>query len=126
MTNEDTLLIYTSGKYECKIINPTSNCPFDTTSYFREFNCVVVDIENSTQELYWTLFPNPASGTITLKISKSPLMEPIQIYSAIGCLIRTIIISSTTTKLNIADLSRGLYYMRLKNNKRPALKFIKL
>lgn len=126
MTNEDTLFISTSGKYECKVINPNSNCPFDTTSYLLEFDCGVVGIEERDQKLFWTIFPNPASETITIKFAKDPIQEAIQIYSAIGCVTRSVTVSSATTKINIADLPDGLYYIRLKNNKQPALKFIKL
>ncbi len=70
MTNEDTLLISTEGKYECKVINPNSNCPLDTTSYVIEYDCGSVGIERVDQELFWTIFPNPASETITIKFTK--------------------------------------------------------
>ncbi len=126
MTNKDTLFISASGKYECKVINPNSNCPLDTTYSLLEYDCGVVGIEERDQELFWTIFPNPASETITIKFMKYPIQETIQIYNAIGHLTRSITVSAATTKLNIADLSNGLYYIRLKNNKQPAFKFIKL
>ena len=125
MTNEDTLYIATSGKYECKIINPTSNCSLDTTSYILEYYCNVVGIEERDRELFWTVFPNPALETITIQFAKTPKLETIQIYNIIGRLIRSLSTSSATTELNIADLSKGLYYIRLKKNRQPALKFIK-
>jgi len=126
MTNKDTLFITSSGKYECKIINLNSNCPLDTTSCVLEYDCGVVVIEEINQELFWALFPNPASETITIKFTKAPLQETIQIYSAIGRVTRSITVSSAITKIFIADLPDGLYFIRLKNSKHPALKFIKL
>ncbi len=125
MANEDTLLITAEGKYECKVINPSSNCPLDTTYSILEYDCGIVGIVEKDMELSWTLFPNPASETITIQFSKYPVQEPIQIYSAIGCLTRTITASAATMKFNIADLPDGLYYVRLKNNQHPPLKFIK-
>jgi PKD repeat protein len=127
MTNEDTLLITTSGKYECKVVNPNSNCPSDTTWYILDIDCGVSGIENSERELSWSLFPNPASETITVKFAKCVAEEPIQIYNAAGRLEKSIIPSATsTTKINIAELPDGFYYVRMKNSKYPALKFIKL
>ncbi|MFH0894837.1 MAG: PKD domain-containing protein [Bacteroidota bacterium] len=124
MTHEDTLFITSSGKYECKVINPNSNCPLDTTSYVLEFDCGVAGIEERDQKLSWTIFPNPASETITIKFAKGPIQEEIQIYSAIGRLTKVIDASATTT-LRIADLPNGLYIIRLKNSKQHPLKFIK-
>jgi hypothetical protein len=126
MTNEDTLLISSPGKYECKVIDPTSNCPLDTTYAVLEYDCGAIGMDEKGQELSWSIFPNPASETITIKFMKYCEQEEIQIYNAIGVLTRAITSSSATTKINIADLPDGFYYILLKNNKRPALKFIKL
>ncbi|MBK5284568.1 MAG: T9SS type A sorting domain-containing protein [Bacteroidia bacterium] len=124
MTNEDTLFITTAGKYECKVINPNSDCPLDTTSYFLEYNCAV-GIDERGQELFWTIFPNPASETITIKFTKYSIQETIQIYSATGRLMKVMEASGATT-FSIADLPNGLYFIRLKNNEQHPVKFIKL
>jgi PKD repeat protein len=124
MTNEDTLLIAAPGKYECKVSNPNSDCPLDTTSYVLEFNCTVAGINERSQELSWSIFPNPVSETITIKFTKYPVQETIQIYSAIGRLIKSVEASGITT-LGVADLPNGLYFIRLNNNKQHPLKFIK-
>jgi len=125
MTNEDTLFIISSGKYECKVTNPNSNCPLDTTSYTIEYNCNAVGIKEIDQELFWNIFPNPVSETITLKFTKYPIQEQVQIYSSIGRLTK-VMKALETTEINIADLPNGVYFIRLKNNKQPPLKFIKL
>lgn len=126
MTNEDTLLITTSGKYECKVIDPTSNCPLDTTNSIIEYNCGVTGIETIDQELSCTLSPNPTTETITLKFTKHPLRGMIEVYDAIGRLIKSVPASALTMKISVADLPGGLYYIRLKNYKRSPLKLIKL
>jgi hypothetical protein len=129
MTNEDTLLIAAPGAYECKVINPDAICPFDTTSYRIEYDCGTVGITEREKgpELSWAIYPNPASETVTIKFSQYPVQEEsIRIYNAIGGLTRSVRVSAATMKINIADLPPGLYYIRLKDNKWPALKFIKL
>ena len=125
MTNKDTLFITSKGKYECKVINPNANCALDTTSYFIEYNCVSVGLEEKVQDLYWSVYPNPASEFVTIKFSNFRKEESIQIYNAIGVFIKTIITYETAPKINIVDLPTGLYFIRLKNNNLPALKFIK-
>jgi PKD repeat protein len=126
MTNEDTLFISAEGKYECKVIDPNSNCPLDSTTYLLEFNCGVTGIRKKENELSWSIFPNPASETITIKFKNYILKEQIHIYNALGSLTKVLETSGATTMINIADLSDGVYYFRLKNNKHPPLKFIKL
>jgi PKD repeat protein len=126
MTDEDTLLITGEGIYECKVVNPNSNCPADTTSSLIEYDCIVSAIEESNKELSWTLFPNPASETITIQFTNYSLLETIEIYNSIGCLTASLIASTGIEKINIVDLPGGLYYIRIKNNTHRTLKFIKL
>jgi len=126
MNDEDTLLISAEGKYECKVINPVAICPLDTTSYFIEYDCSAIYIEEREQKLSWTLFPNPSSDNVTIKFSDHPVDEVIQIYNATGYLIKSIQASSSTMKINISDLPGGLYFILRKNNQQAVLKFIKL
>jgi PKD repeat protein len=126
MTNEDTLLITVSGKYECQVIDPGSDCPLDTTSFTVDYNCGISGVEEPVQELTWTFFPNPSSEIISINFKKTPVHETVQIYNAIGDLIRSIVSSSSSMEFNIADLPAGFYFIRLKNCKQPPQKFIKL
>lgn len=128
MSNEDTLLITAPGMYECKVVNPNSNCPFDTTTSFIEYDCGVgVGIENLNdynQDLFWSIYPNPASETIAIKFTKNIIREQIQIYNVFGQLVKEKKASGITI-INISALQDGVYFIRLKNNKQPALKCIK-
>jgi Secretion system C-terminal sorting domain len=125
MNNEDTLLIYGSGKYVCKIINQGSTCPFDTTTYAIEYDCGdAVGLVETDRKLSWTVFPNPASETITIKNMRAGEKEKIEIYSGTGSLIRSAEASGEIT-VEIADLCPGLYFVLLKNQGR-AIKFIKI
>jgi hypothetical protein len=126
MTDQDTLLISGSGKYECKVVNPNTNCPFDTTYTVLEFDCgEIISVEERYHESDWSISPNPATETITLKLTNFTIPEPIEIYNVFGSLVRSITATGASTKINIADLPDGLYYIQLKNTKRLTQKFIK-
>jgi PKD repeat protein len=127
MTNQDTLLITGSGKYQCKVINPNTNCPLDTTiSSLLEYNCgTITSLVEKDQELSWNIFPNPATETINISLTKFSAQNVIQIYNATGRIIKLVTPSGAITKLNISDLPPGLYYLRLKNNNDRTVKFIK-
>ncbi|MEP7264363.1 MAG: T9SS type A sorting domain-containing protein [Bacteroidota bacterium] len=124
MTNEDTLYITTDGKYQCSIIDPNAQCPLDSTTSVLEYDCSASGVEEKDQELSWSIFPNPATESITVKFTNNILKEQIEIYSVTGSLIKEIK-ASETTEINITDLPNGLYFIRLKNNKQTPLKFIK-
>lgn len=126
LTNEDTLLIFGSGKYECKVIDPNSNCPLDTTSYSIIYNCSVIGIYESDELLSWRIFPNPASESITIEFDKISANEQIEIYNTIGVLTKTILVSSSPMKIDVNDLRGGVYYFRLKGNNHLKYKLIKL
>ncbi|HUM48223.1 MAG TPA: PKD domain-containing protein, partial [Chitinophagales bacterium] len=90
MTNEDTLTITTPGRYECKVIDPNSHCPFDTTSYLLELDCEVNGILEAEGNLFWNIFPNPASETIVIKFSHYFMSDQVQIYNSIGRLTKEV------------------------------------
>ena len=125
MINEDTLAISSSGKYECKVVDPTSNCPLDTTSYQIIYNCNVTGIEVRDRNVNFTLFPNPAAESISIQFANPPQRETLQIYNSLGRLVKSINTSNSTTKINIANLPNGLYILRFKSNPGNALSFIK-
>lgn len=126
MTNKDTLRITVGGKYACKVINPNSRCPLDTTSYLIEYDCGPQAPAPGETESFGTVFPNPASGTINIKFRNSITNDQVLVYDATGRLLKLIEVAGVTTlSFSIADLPGGLYLIRLKNNKQPALKFIK-
>jgi hypothetical protein len=121
--NEDTLFITSEGTYYCTVIDPASNCPFDTTySSPVVFDCSL-GIE-TPQQLSWKIYPNPASDWMNIQWTNMTDQEEIHIYSITGRLICTLVLNSTT-QLNVADLPAGQYYIRVKNYPQVAIRFIK-
>lgn len=124
--NKDSLMITNGGIYECKIVDPNSNCPLDTTTFISEFNCIISNvIESKSNNLLGSLFPNPATENITITLNKQIENERIQIYSAVGQLMKEVK-ASQKVKINISDMPNGLYFIRLKDNNESYLKFIKV
>lgn len=124
MTNKDTLPIYGRGKYECKVINPNSNCPLDTTYNLIKFDCETSGLKELTKDMLWDVFPNPATETITITSKHQLTNDHIQIYDIMGRMIHEVE-AQAKTEIYIADLPNGLYHIRLKNNSPLVLKFIK-
>lgn len=124
MTNEDTLFITTPGTYTCKVIDPISDCPLDTTSYEIAYDCQVLDVEEPEPEISWTVFPNPASETLTIALSHALQNEQVRIFNSMGMLTHVVEVSGVAT-LNISGLPNGIYFMHLQNSKLPPVKFIK-
>lgn len=122
-TNEDTLWITGSGKYESKIIDPASVCPSDTTSLIVEYNCSASSIEEMNDELFLSVYPNPASEIITLQFSKLPKQEKVFIYNATGQLMK-VIEAMQTMQVSVSDLPDGLYLIRLEKQS-AVVKFMK-
>lgn len=69
-----------------------------------------------------TVYPNPAISYISLK-NLLTTNEPALIYSATGTLLKNVDASLASRRIDVSDLSRGIYFVRVNNQ---TLKFIKL
>ena len=125
MTNEDTLFITSEGNYECKIVDPNAVCSLDTTSYVLVIDCNTSPVQESHNNIYWRIFPNPSTGNISVYISNQHLNEIIEIYSINGSLVRTVLLSSDAIQVDIEDLPSGLYCIRLKGRTDQVIKLVK-
>lgn len=125
MTDEDTLFISSAGKYECKVTEPTSNCPLDTTFASVIYNCNVTGMEEKYNDQTLTVFPNPASETITVQLKKYGINEQIEIYNTLGYRVKSTPALIPETIINIRYLPHGVYYIRIKNNNIAPFKLIK-
>ncbi len=72
----------------------------------------------------FSMYPNPGSDIITIKLKKSDIAE-IEIFDVNGQLIKEFLVSDNY-KLDISNLSNGVYFIRLDKNTLLSHKFIKL
>lgn len=127
MSNEDTLLITGPGIYECSVVDPLAICPFDTTfSSVIDIECPVGFDDYSDDEKIpaFSIFPNPASKTITVEFTRKTVHERLQVYDLMG---RVLIeqIAIRTSVIDVSGLSRGMYLIRLEGSTDYEVRFIK-
>lgn len=81
-------------------------------------------ISQTAKEKTIQLFPNPANDIITISIPEDALHEQIQIINELGVVMKEIQMNTTQLKLNIADLPKGIYFLK-SHVTNSNLKFIK-
>lgn len=108
VTVYDQLLNWNIGKYD-SITN---------------VNCSVTGIKEVKQNAFWQLYPNPAAETLTIKINDFEPDLHIEILNANGTLVKRHK-QAAASAIDISDLPKGLYIIRLYNTPYPPLKFIK-
>jgi len=125
MNNRDTLLITGPGKYEVKVVNPNAACPSDTSCHTVEINCGPLTSVPTLRQEAWSVYPNPASGLITLKFPRL-IRDQVQIFSATGRLMKVQGADRVMTlTLSVSDLPGGLYFLRLKSGRLATARFVK-
>jgi hypothetical protein len=78
---------------------------------------------NLFEKLEVSICPNPASEYIKLNINQNQITQ-VQIFNSMGILFKEFSITQST-QLDISDLPKGLYFVRLKNYSQQTTKFIK-
>lgn len=80
------------------------------------FDGVALSIENENEKnSHLTIFPNPATGIITVQPNNNMINNTINIIDAMGKLVTTSDLS-TNNNIDISNLSKGLYFVQLINN----------
>jgi hypothetical protein len=71
--------------------------------------------ELTTDKNLITIFPNPASGFVTVSINKSfGEINRVEFYNSFG---QVVLLSKQLNNIDIADLQNGLYIIKVTNNK---------
>jgi hypothetical protein len=89
--------------------------PFETKIILLDKSTGFEDMKVKTD---FTIFPNPGNDNITILLEGIHLKSnyEVQIFDAVGKLILTKnILSNKTNSINIENLSKGIYFVRLEN-----------
>lgn len=109
-----------------ELIDGTTATEKPAYSLFKSFTHCITSIQEQEIKTEFNIFPNPTSEKLTIA---SPLQQfgtdTVQIYDSMGSIVKTVGINQPITVIDILKLSSGLYYIRLKNNTTPTLKFVK-
>ncbi len=69
-----------------------------------------------------SISPNPTNGVLNINFNTAPQNTKIEVYNAIGALIVSEAANNKNNTINLADLSSGLYFVKItENNKVVAL-----
>ena len=110
----------TGSYYVCLSVANNGGCN-DTYCDSVYYNSTVgITEQNSTALL---IYPNPANDFITIE-NTSMAIDEIVIYDITGKTIKTILPKTNTTKVNVSDLSDGVYFIKISNNKQSITKKI--
>ena len=78
--------------------------------------------DNTAIDLLYTVYPNPTSGKLTLKLDATTLPDIksiiYQLYDVNGKLIRNDQLKEKETSIEMSDLNTSSYYLRIKKSKK--------
>lgn len=99
-----------------------SGCESDTA--YLQVNIGTVNISENNK-LDFSIYPNPASSFVQVKSDKLKV-ENCSLLDVYGRTIQEFKVQSSEFKIQIEDLSKGIYFIKLQTNKGPVVKkFIK-
>jgi photosystem II stability/assembly factor-like uncharacterized protein len=118
---------YDFGSPERVFFNPYNTSEMWVASFGNGMKVGTVNsigISELEENKLFSIYPNPSNESITIKLNDINDKQQLQIYNSIGVLLKECEVSQKS-KINIADLSNGLYFICLKNQRQLSLKFIK-
>lgn len=73
----------------------------------------------------WTVFPNPTSANLNVRLQSVEANTSLEVYNAIGqVVIPAQKVSSTIFELNVSSLTKGVYFLKISNDsKMSSVKF---
>lgn len=124
-TNGVTHQYFTYTGYTHNTISQDSLMYSRTQTFFNQHICnLSTGLNNNLfEKLEVSICPNPASEYIKLNINQNQITQ-VQIFNSMGILFKEFSITQST-QLDISDLPKGLYFVRLKNYSQQTTKFIK-
>jgi hypothetical protein len=111
--NNCTVNINQAGNYYA-IVTDKNNCDFQTLEYY--YLTTNID-ENADDYSDVRHFPNPATELININInSYDNVNSEFEIYNIVGNLVKSGIVQLKENKINVVDLSNGMYLLVIRSN----------
>lgn len=68
-----------------------------------------------------SIFPNPASTVLTIRINRFVVSQPIEavLFNNLGKAVKKVVMDSNLLELDVRDLSSGVYYLRIGSTAQP-------
>lgn len=110
--------IYSSGTYSLVMSDAASNCSVTSIPVTLTFNtCTNINELNKTA---LSIYPNPTNSYITINSEND--LGMIKITNLLGAEVLTLETKETTSKIDVSNLTSGVYFIKVKNS---ITKFIK-
>ncbi len=74
-------------------------------------------ITENNESSKFTLYPNPTSEMIQITPATQTLESVVEITNAVGQVVKTNILSNSTLTIPVSDLSKGIYFVKVQNEK---------
>jgi hypothetical protein len=90
---------------------------------------VCTGLNEANAENSVSIYPNPAANQLTFNLTQELVSttKSIEIYDALGKIVKSIPVASEQTQINVSDLARGVYTCRLINTSNQTIvkRFVK-
>ncbi len=123
--NTDSIIPTSSGKYTVAVTFTGLQAQFAsarvqsgttyTATYSINVGQTVTNITDKTSYVYFVLFPNPASGKVTVKIAGNPNGQQLLAYNSLGQEVINQQLLSDQTDIDISTFYKGIYTIKLGN-----------
>jgi hypothetical protein len=104
--------------YQLEVIRPSPCNPakYNTSRSNIVTNSTIGIYENTVESFVFALYPNPTNDVIIVSIPE--VMDKtmtLNIYNALGALVKTTVIEQNNQQLNVSDLNNGFYTVELRS-----------
>ena len=76
---------------------------------------VVTGIDENSDALSFGMFPNPAAETVKITPANNDVKYSVQIINALGQVVKTNSLTSSTVTIAVNDLESGIYFVQVQN-----------
>jgi hypothetical protein len=130
MLNQGYNLLSSDVTIRLRVSKKYMQQPIDSTNYtnnkyiFNKNDLVGIQQWNNISS--FAVFPNPASSDLTIAYKPETKNAVVEIYNSIGQQVKQIALVDENQQITIADLTNGLYILKLNDGKNSATqRFVK-